>query len=192
MAVRPACALIESCYMDFTPIGSRGEAGGFSSSGPAVRAAFRSGFTPAGGKRRIMSSFAGDPQDGTPPEHQGPLLVMPPPQQPKRPSVWLKRLWLAIFVLFCLEVGIILIVLPWSRVWSENSLVIGHPQLAGFLQQNFIRGLISGLGLVDVLDGNRRGGPLSRGPRYLRPQVRFIPSANCIQAKACVLEFPSD
>ena len=111
-----------------------------------------------------MSSFAGDPQGGARPEHDGPLLVMPPPQLPKRPSVWLKRLWLAIFVLFCLEVGIVLIVLPWSRVWSENSLLLGHPQLAGFLQQNFIRGLISGLGLVDVWMGIAEAVRYREGP----------------------------
>ncbi len=111
-----------------------------------------------------MSSFAGDPRDGTPAERDGPLLVMPPPQPPKRPSVWLKRLWLAIFVLFCLEVGIILIVLPWSRVWSENSLLLGHPQLAGLLQQNFIRGLISGLGLVDVWMGIAEAVRYREGP----------------------------
>ena len=111
-----------------------------------------------------MSSFAGDPQGGTPPQHDGPVLVMPPPQQPNRPSLWLRRLWLAIFVLFCLEVGIILIVLPWSRVWTENSLLLGHPQLAGFLQQDFVRGLISGLGLIDVWMGIAEAVRYREGP----------------------------
>ena len=65
----------------------------------------------------------------------------------------MKRLWLVVFVLFCLEVGIILTVLPWTRIWAENSLLLGHPQIHEFLQQNFVRGLISGLGLIDIWMG---------------------------------------
>jgi hypothetical protein len=103
--------------------------------------------------RRIMSSFTGDPQDGWHPEREGPLLVMPPPQKQKRSSLWLKRLWLVVFVLFCLEVGIVLTVLPWTRIWTENSLLLGHRQVQEFLQRNFVRGLVSGLGLIDIWMG---------------------------------------
>src|SRR5271166_1945109 len=149
--------------MDFTTAGARGGPGAFSSRRKGNPAAFRPVSGLAGDKRRIMS-FVDDRQDGTPPQHDGPVLVMPPPQQAKRPSLWLRRLWLAVFVLFCLEVGIILIVLPWSRVWTENSLLLGHQQLAGFLQQNFVRGLISGLGLVDVWMGIAEAVRYREGP----------------------------
>src|ERR1035441_1280340 len=40
---------------------------------------------------------------------------MPPPLPPKKPNLWLQRIWLVVFVLFCLEVGIILTALPWTR-----------------------------------------------------------------------------
>jgi len=102
-----------------------------------------------------MNSFADD-RGSTPPQPEGPVLVMPPPQQrqqPKRRSLWVKRLWLIVFVLFCLEVGIILTVLPWTRIWTENSLLLGHPQLRDFLMKDFVRGLVSGLGLVDIWMG---------------------------------------
>ena len=115
-------------------------------------------------KRRIMSSFTGDPQNGARPEHDGPVLVMPPPQRPKQPQLWLKRFWLVIFVLFCLEVGIILTVLPWTRIWAENSLLLGHPEVRAFLQQNFVRGLISGLGLVDIWMGIAEAVRYREGP----------------------------
>jgi hypothetical protein len=55
--------------------------------------------------------------------------------------------------LFCLEVGIVLTVLPWTRIWTENSLLLGHRQVQEFLQQNFVRGLVSGLGLIDIWMG---------------------------------------
>ena len=101
-----------------------------------------------------MSSFAQEPpQDSNGLQPEGPVLVMPPPQPRKRPHVWVQRVWLVVFVLFCLEVGIILTVLPWTRIWTENSLVLGHLQIREFLMQNFVRGLVSGLGLVDIWMG---------------------------------------
>ncbi len=88
------------------------------------------------------------PQPGT-----GPVLVMPPATPPKRPHRWLQRLWLVVFVLFCLEIGILLTVLPWTRLWTDNSLLIGFPAIKQFLAHNFVRGLVSGLGLVDIWMG---------------------------------------
>ena len=103
---------------------------------------------------RIMSSFAQKPpQDGNGVEPDGPVLVMPPPLPPKRPHRWLQRIWLVVFVLFCLEVGIILTALPWTRIWTDNSLLLGYPQVREFLMRNFVRGLVSGLGLVDIWMG---------------------------------------
>ncbi len=56
-------------------------------------------------------------------------------------------------MLFCLEVGIILTVLPWTRIWTENSLLLGYPRVRELLMLNFVRGLVSGLGLVDIWMG---------------------------------------
>ena len=108
---------------------------------------------PYGRNRRRLVSSIPDGQDNTQMEAGGPVLVMPPVQEPKRPHRWLQRLWLVVFVLFCLEVGIILTVLPWTRLWTDNSLLIGFPALKEFLNYNFVRGLVSGLGLVDIWMG---------------------------------------
>jgi len=81
------------------------------------------------------------------------VLVMPPAKPPNRPRRWLQRLWLVVFVLFCLEVGIILTVLPWTRLWSDNSLLVPFPAVKEFLSQNFVRGLVTGLGLVNIWMG---------------------------------------
>jgi len=110
-----------------------------------------------------MSSFADD-RGGRQSEPDGPVLVMPPPQSPKPRSLWVRRLWLIVFVLFCLEVGIILTVLPWTRIWTENSLLLGHPQLREFLMQNFVRGVVSGLGLIDVWMGIAEAVRYREGP----------------------------
>lgn len=102
---------------------------------------------------KIMSAFAQEPQNGNGLQPDGPVLVMPPPTPRKRPHLWLQRIWLVVFVLFCLEVGIILTVLPWTRIWSDNSLLLGHLQLREFLMRDFVRGLVSGLGLIDIWMG---------------------------------------
>ena len=102
---------------------------------------------------RLVTYFAEAPGADHEPALNGPVLVMPPVKQPKRPHRWLQRLWLVVFVLFCLEVGIILTVLPWTRLWTDNSLLLGFPALKEFLSYNFVRGLVSGLGLVDIWMG---------------------------------------
>ncbi|MGB7555097.1 MAG: hypothetical protein WBM04_12040 [Candidatus Korobacteraceae bacterium] len=99
-----------------------------------------------------MSSFTQEPQDGNR-EPNRPVLVMSSPLPQKRPHIWLQRIWLVVFVLFCLEVGIILTVLPWTRIWADNSLLLGHLRIREFLMQDFVRGLVSGLGLVDIWMG---------------------------------------
>jgi hypothetical protein len=100
-----------------------------------------------------VSRFAEAPgtDNGTP--HAGPVLVMPPAQKPRRPYRWLQRLWLVVFVLFCLEVGIILTVLPWTKLWTDNPLLLSFPTAKEFLNYHFVRGLVSGLGLVDIWMG---------------------------------------
>lgn len=65
--------------------------------------------------------------------------------------VWLQRLSITIQVLFCIELGLLLAVLPWyGGVWNNNSLLFEHPQIRAIVQHNFVRGLVSGLGIVDI------------------------------------------
>ncbi len=114
---------------------------------------------------RTMSAFAPEqPQDGSGLETRGPVLLMPPPLPPKKPHLWLQRIWLVVFVLFCLEVGIILAALPWTGIWTNNSLLLGYPQVREFLMQNFVRGLVSGLGLVDIWMGVAEAVRYREGP----------------------------
>jgi len=66
------------------------------------------------------------------------------------PALWLMRLWVVIRVAFFIELGMVLLVLPWTRGWTENSLLLAHPDFRFFLQRYFVRGLISGLGILDI------------------------------------------
>lgn len=108
---------------------------------------------PCASSGRLATYFGEAPGAENEPPAAGPVLVMPPAKNPKRARRWLQRLWLVVFVLFCLEVGIILTVLPWTRLWTDNALLVSFPALKEFMGHNFVRGLVSGLGLVDIWMG---------------------------------------
>lgn len=72
------------------------------------------------------------------------------PATPPTASLWWVRLWVIIRVAFFIELGMIVAVLPWTRGWTENNLLLAHPELRFMLQNHFLRGLISGLGFLDI------------------------------------------
>jgi hypothetical protein len=68
--------------------------------------------------------------------------------------VWLQRLSLFVLVLFCVYLGVLVMLLPWwTRVWDHNLLIQSHPAVAMVLHNGAVRGLISGLGLLDIWIG---------------------------------------
>jgi len=68
--------------------------------------------------------------------------------------VWLQRVSLFILVLFCIYLGVLVTVLPWwTRVWDHNMFLAARPTLAHLLHNGYIRGIISGLGLLDIWIG---------------------------------------
>jgi hypothetical protein len=58
-----------------------------------------------------------------------------------------------IFVAYFLEVGLLLVLVPWSAFWERNYFVELLPVLLVVLRNNFVRGAVSGLGIVNLLMG---------------------------------------
>lgn len=58
-----------------------------------------------------------------------------------------------LYVAFFLEVGLLLVVLPWSGFWERNYFAMAWPALRELLTNNFIRGAVTGLGLVNLYAG---------------------------------------
>jgi hypothetical protein len=50
-----------------------------------------------------------------------------------------------------LELGLTLILVPWSDIWEANYFLYQYPALAILLKNPFLRGAISGLGILNVL-----------------------------------------
>lgn len=60
-----------------------------------------------------------------------------------------------IYVIYCFEVGIFLIVFPWSGLWDANSLLSYVPTLNPLILSDYFRGAVSGLGFANILLGIR-------------------------------------
>ena len=58
-----------------------------------------------------------------------------------------------LLVAFFLEVGFALVVVPWSTFWDRNYFAALLPPLQSLITNNFVRGAVSGLGLVNVSVG---------------------------------------
>lgn len=52
--------------------------------------------------------------------------------------------------LFCLEVGLILLLLPWTLLWDNNYFFSLQPHRSEFWLSNQLRGAVSGLGIVTL------------------------------------------
>ncbi len=65
----------------------------------------------------------------------------------------MNRLLAVAFILFCFEIGLFLVFVPWSQLWEHNVLLGYSFHLRGFLLSNFLRGAVSGLGLIDLALG---------------------------------------
>ena len=76
------------------------------------------------------------------------------PDRPRPTPIWLQRLSLVVLVLFCVYLGVIVLVLPWwTRIWDHNNLFDAYPAAAALLHNGAIRGIISGHGLIDIRIG---------------------------------------
>ena len=62
----------------------------------------------------------------------------------------MNRLLRVVLVLLCFELGVILVLVPWSPVWERNFFLDRYPQLIPVLLNSYLRGAISGLGLLDI------------------------------------------
>jgi hypothetical protein len=68
-------------------------------------------------------------------------------------QLWLHRVWTLLFVFFCATVGVLLVILPWRPEWTDNHFLLSSPGLRTFVSNGFVRGLCSGLGLLDIWIG---------------------------------------
>ena len=59
------------------------------------------------------------------------------------------------FALYCLEAGLFFLVVPWTRLWTLNPLLHSSAAMTLIAANPFVRGFVSGFGLVHLLIGIR-------------------------------------
>ncbi len=69
---------------------------------------------------------------------------------PAGPHVLLSQI---VFLLFCIEVGLVLLLLPWTLLWDNNYFFSLRPQFSELLLSNHLRGAVSGIGLINLWMG---------------------------------------
>ena len=76
-----------------------------------------------------------------------------PPLKAPRRRLWVTILLLGEFLLAItvrIFVGVIVLVLPWSPLWDNNHLLQAFPHLATLLSYGATRGVVSGMGLMNL------------------------------------------
>ena len=58
-----------------------------------------------------------------------------------------------LLVALFLEVGFVLVVVPWSTFWDRNYFAESLPIVNAIISNNFVRGAVSGLGLINLAVG---------------------------------------
>jgi hypothetical protein len=80
---------------------------------------------------------------------------LPHPDKSAMPA----RITVIVYILICLEVGILLILLPWTSYWDDNVFLYFltgklHVEWAGeVLRSGYVRGAVTALGVLNVFAG---------------------------------------
>jgi len=78
-----------------------------------------------------------------------------PSSPSNRPRIWLLRVRALLLVTLCATFGVLLLILPWTPRWTDNPLLLASPALRDVVSSGFVRGLASGLGLLNLWLGFR-------------------------------------
>ncbi len=72
-----------------------------------------------------------------------------------RGTSWFQRLSSVLFIIFCFELGLFLLIYPWTDGWGDNYFAWALPGAVQttwhtFWNNSYVRGGISGLGVVNL------------------------------------------
>lgn len=78
-----------------------------------------------------------------------PVPVPAPAPEPPRHR-WYHVALALIFIVFCMELGMSLVIFPWSDYWDRSFFAWFPPDWRQYWANAYLRGGVSGLGLVNV------------------------------------------
>ena len=56
-------------------------------------------------------------------------------------------------IFFCFEIGLFLVIIPWSELWEGNYLLLYIPNFRPLILHTFFRAGVTALGGIDILIG---------------------------------------
>jgi hypothetical protein len=86
------------------------------------------------------------------PAHSAPFEPVELARQTRVP-IWVHRILVLLLVLLCAVVGVLLVILPWRPEWTDNYFLLGFPGLRALVASGFVRGVCSGLGVLNIWIG---------------------------------------
>jgi hypothetical protein len=63
---------------------------------------------------------------------------------------WYHKLGVILFVIVCFEVGLFLLIFPWTQQWDGNTIASLIPGLRDVWASSYFRGAWSGLGVLNI------------------------------------------
>lgn len=88
---------------------------------------------------------------------ENPLTPLYPPSGNAGPAparrrgyLWYHKLMAVLLVVFCFEIGLFLVIFPWTPFWDTNYFGSIAPQWHQLWDNLYFRGALSGLGVVNL------------------------------------------
>jgi len=63
---------------------------------------------------------------------------------------WYHKAFAVFFALFTIELGVFLVVAPWTGIWDRNALAKLAPRCYELWLSPYVRGAVSGVGIVNL------------------------------------------
>lgn len=73
------------------------------------------------------------------------------------------------FALYCLEAGLFFTIVPWTVIWTLNPILHASTAVGMWADNPFVRGFVSGIGLLHLIFAVREFSRLARAKRGSNP-----------------------
>jgi len=80
----------------------------------------------------------------------------PPPVDETRPEEssgryrWFHKAAALVYIFFCFEIGVFLLLFPWLELWPQNYFAGFSPVWREIWNSPYVRGAVSGIGVIDI------------------------------------------
>ena len=92
----------------------------------------------------MMPNKPGPEAPSSPPRGPSPVVIHPQIQR------WYHQVWAVLLVTFCVEIGLFLVIFPWTSYWEINYFAQLVPAWHVYWYNSYVRGAVSGLGALNL------------------------------------------